>query len=85
MMNSLAGSILKLKPSSRDLFVSAAGSFAFTRCFRLIAIKKEESDTGASIRVANPFHKPLAGTGAAMFLLASVTNEAMAAIWALGR
>jgi hypothetical protein len=85
MMNSLAGRILKLGPLSRDLFVSAAGSFAFTRCFRLIAIGEEESDTGASIRVANPFHKPLAGIAAALFLLVFVTGEAMAAIRALGR
>jgi hypothetical protein len=84
MMNSFAGRILKLGPLSRDLFVCAAGCFAFTRCFHLIATGKEGSDTGSSIRVANSFRKPLAGVGAALFLLAFVTSEALAAIRALG-
>jgi hypothetical protein len=85
MMNSFAGRFLKLGPLARDLFVSAAGSFAFTRCFRLIAIGREESDTGSSIRVAGPSRKPLAGIGAALFLLAFITSEALATIRAFGR
>jgi hypothetical protein len=85
MMNSYFGRTLKLGPLSRDLCVSAAGSFAFTRCFRLIAVGKEGSDTGSSICVASPSRKPLAGIGAALFLLAFVTSEALATIRALGR
>lgn len=84
MMNSFAGRILKLGPLSRDLFVSAAGCFAFTRCFRLIAIGQEGSDTGSSISFASPSRKPWAGIGAALFLLAFVTSEAFATIRALG-
>jgi hypothetical protein len=85
MMNSRTGRILKLGPLMRDLLVSAAGSFAFTRCFRLIAIGQEGSDTRARIRVASASHKPLEGIGAALFLLAFVTSEALAAIRAFGR
>jgi hypothetical protein len=88
MMNSYFGRILKLGPLSRDLFVSAAGGFAFTRCFRLIAlgrVGREGSGTGSSICVASPSRKPLAGIGAALFLLAFVTSEALATIRALGR
>jgi hypothetical protein len=83
-MNSSAGRILKLGPLMRDLFVSAAGCFAFTRCFRLIAIGKEGSDTGPYIHVVGRSRKPLAGIGAALFLLAFVASEALAAIRALG-
>jgi hypothetical protein len=86
MMNSFPGRILKLGPLSRDLFVSAAGSFAFTRCFRLDRkIGREGSDTGSSNCFAGRFRKPLAGIGAALFLLAFVTSEALATIRALGR
>lgn len=85
MMNSFTGRILKLGPLMRDLLVSAAGSFAFTRCFRLIAKGQEGSDTRALIRVVSASHKPLAGIGAALFLLAFVTSEALAAIRAFGR
>ena len=85
MMNSFPGRILKLGPLSRDLFVSAAGSFAFTRCFRLIARGDEGSDTGSSNYFAGRFRKPLAGIGAALFLLAFVTSEALATMRALSR
>jgi hypothetical protein len=85
MMNSFPGRILKLGQLSRDLFVSAAGSFAFTRRFRPVAIGKEGSDTGSSICFAVRSRKPLAGIGAALFLLAFVTSEALAAIRTLSR
>jgi hypothetical protein len=85
MMSSFPGRILKLGPLSRDLFVSAAGSLAFTRRFRPIAIGKEGSDTGSSIYFAGRFRKPLAGIGAALFFLVFVTSEALAAMRALGR
>jgi hypothetical protein len=85
MMNFFAGRILKFGPLTRDLFVSAAGCFAFTRCFRLIAVGKEGSDARPSIYVAGRFHQSLAGTGAALFLLAFVASEALATIRALGR
>jgi hypothetical protein len=85
MMNSFAGRIEKLGPLSQDLFVSAAGCFAFTSCFRLIAAGKEGSGAGSSIHVAGRSRKSLAGTGAALFLLAFVASEALATIRAFGR
>jgi len=85
MMNSFAGRILKFGPFTRDLFVSAAGCFAFTRCFRLIAVGKEGSDTVSAIYVAGTSRKSLAGSGAALFLPAFVASEAAATIVALRR
>jgi hypothetical protein len=65
------------------LLVSAAGSFVFVRGFRLVATGKEGPDTESSIRVKDSSRKPLAGLGAALFLLACITNEALAMIRAL--
>jgi hypothetical protein len=84
MMNSFVRRILKLGPLMWDLVVSTAGCFAFTRCFRLIAIGKEESDTGSSICVTSRFRKPSAGIGAALLLLAFIASEGLTMIGALG-
>ena len=82
MMNSFVRRILKFSPLLRDLVVSAAGCFAFMRGFRLVAMGKEESDAGASLRADGRSPKSLAGIGAALFLLAFVASEALATIGA---
>jgi hypothetical protein len=63
-----------------DLVLSAAGCFVFMRGFRLVAMRNEGSDTGSSMRAAGRSTKPLAGIGAALFLLAFVASEALATI-----
>jgi hypothetical protein len=55
------------------------------RGFRLVALEKEDSAAGSSIRVDRTPGKPLAGIGAALFLLAFVTSEALVTIRALCR
>jgi hypothetical protein len=50
----------------------------------LIAIGRKGSETGSSICFASSLRKPLAGIGAALFLLAFATIEALAAIRAIG-
>jgi hypothetical protein len=67
-----------------DLCVSSVGCFVFTSGFRSFAMGKEGSETGASIRAVGPVHKPLAGIGAALFLLGFITTEALATIRAFG-
>ena len=84
-MNSFARSILKFPPLLLDLAVSATGSFALMRGFRLAAIEEKGSDTAACDRVAGTPSKQLAGIGAALFLLAFVASEAAATIVALRR
>jgi hypothetical protein len=83
MMSRFVRRILDLGPLMRDLFVSAAGCFVFTRGFRLAAMEKEGSDTVASIRAAGTSRKPLAGIGAALFLLGFIASEALVTIQAL--
>ncbi len=53
-MNSSASRILKLGLPVWDLCVSSVGCFVFTSGFRLIAMEKEGSETGAYIRAAVP-------------------------------
>ena len=53
------------------------------RGFRLVAMGKEGSETATSIRAVGPARKPLAGIGAALFLLVFVASEALATIGAL--
>jgi hypothetical protein len=67
-----------------DLCVSSVGCFVFTSGFRSFAMGKEGSETDASSRAVGPVRKPLAGIGAALFLLGFVTTEALATIRALG-
>lgn len=83
MMNCPARRILNLAPVMWDLCASSVGCFVFTSGFRSFAIEKEGLDTVASIRVVRPARKTLAGIGAALFLLAFVTTEALATIPAL--
>ena len=81
-MSSLVRRVSKLGPLMEDLVLSAAGCFAFMRGFRLVAMGKEESDAGASLRADGRSPKSLAGIGAALFLLAFVASEALATIGA---
>jgi hypothetical protein len=53
------------------------------RGFRLVAIKKNESDMAEPVRAAGTPREQLAGIGAALFLLAFVASEAAAAVVAL--
>jgi hypothetical protein len=83
MMSRFVRRILDLGPLMQDLFVSAAGCFVFTRGFSLATMGKEGSDTVASIHAAGTSRKPLAGIGAALFLLGFVASEALLTIQAL--
>jgi len=85
MMHSFARRILNFSPLSRDLAVSATGCFVLMRGFRLAAIENEGRDTAASTRAAETPRQQLAGIGAALFLLAFIASEALAAIGALRR
>ena len=71
-----------------DLAAPSAGCLVFMRGFRLIAMGEageEGSDTGSSMRAHGRSLKPLAGIGAALYLLAFVANEALATIGKLCR
>jgi hypothetical protein len=82
MMNSTIGPFLKLGELMWNLFLSAIGCFVFMRCFRLVALGKENSETVASISVAGTTHKSWAGIGAAFPLLAFATSEPLPIIHA---
>lgn len=84
MMNQLAHRLLKPVPLIWDILLSAAGCFVFMRYSRLRAIGEEGSDAESSALAEGRARKPLAGIGAALFLLAFVTSEALATIRALG-
>lgn len=75
----------KLGPFMGDLAVSATGCFALARGFRLLAIEERGSDTAGSVRAAGTPGKQLAGSGAALFLLAFVASEAAATFVAVRR
>ncbi len=66
-----------------DMVVSAAGGFVFMRGFRVVAMGQEGPDTRSSMRAVGRYTKPLAGIGAALFLLAFVASEAAATVLAL--
>jgi hypothetical protein len=53
-MNRSASRILKLGPPLWDFCLSSVGCFVFTSGFRLIAMEKEGSETGAYIRAVGP-------------------------------
>ena len=53
------------------------------RAFRLVATSKQESGAESSLSVDAGSTKPMAGIGAALFLLAFIASEAMATIGAL--
>ena len=63
-----------------DVVVSAAGCFVFMRCSRVVATGQERPDAGSSMRADGRSIKPLAGIGAALFLLAFVASEAAATV-----
>jgi hypothetical protein len=84
-MNRSISCIRKLGMTGCDLCASAAGYFVFTRGFHLVEHGKEGSDAAATTPVASPSRSPLAGIGAAVFLLAFISSEAMAIISALRR
>lgn len=69
----------------RDLVVSAAGCFAFMRGFRVVPMGQERPDARSSMCADGRSAMPLAGIGAALFLLAFVASEAAAAVVALHR
>jgi len=77
--------IRKLGPTMRDLCASVAGCFVFMPGFRLVAKGKDGADTPGFTRVAGPNHSPLAGIGAAVFLLVFIASEAFAMISTLRR
>lgn len=83
MMNRFLRSISRLGPLLGDLVASAAGCFVFTRGFQLVTIDEEKPDTEPPVDrdVGSP--KLLVGIGAAFFLLAFITSEALAAVVAL--
>ena len=83
MMSSYIRRIRKLGPLMGEIVVSATGCFAWMRGFRLVAIKKNESDMAEPVRAAGTPRGQLAGIGAALFLLAFVASEAAAAVVAL--
>ena len=83
MMSSFMRRILKLGLLMGDMAVSAAGCFVFMRGFRVVAMGQEGPDTRSSMRADGRSTKPLAGIGAALFLLAFVASEAAATIVAL--
>ena len=83
MMNRSVRRILNLGPLLWDLCASSVGCFVFTSGFRSFAMGNERSETGASIQAVGPAGKKLAGIGAALFLLAFVTTEALATVRAL--
>ena len=83
MMSSYIRRIRKLGPLMGDMAVSAAGCFVFIRGFRVAAMGQERPDARSSMRADGKATKPLAGMGAALFLLAFVASEAAAAVVAL--
>jgi hypothetical protein len=83
MASRFVGRILKLRLLMNSLLSIAARSFVFARGFRLVTMGEEGTDPLASIRADDAPHKPLAGIGAALFLLAFVTSEALVMIRAL--
>jgi hypothetical protein len=85
MNSSYIRRILQLGPLMQDLAVSAPGCFVFMRGFRAVAMEQRSSDTRSSMRVDGRSGKPLAGFGAAAFLLAFVASEAAATVVALHR
>ena len=81
MTSSHVRRILKLGLLVEDMVVSAAGCFVFMPGFRVVAGGQERPDGKSSMRAHDT--KPLAGIGAALFLLAFVVSEAAATVVSL--
>jgi len=79
-MSSFVPRTLKFGSLLWNLVVSGAGGFVFMRGFHLVTRGKERSDPAAAIRSTGLFGKPMAGIGAALFLLVFITSEAFATI-----
>jgi len=84
MMKRFAQSIFRLGLFTKDLIVSASGCFLFTPGFRLVTTGDNGAGTLLSVHNADTSAKPLAGAGAAFFLLSFIASEALATIRALG-
>jgi hypothetical protein len=63
---------------TRDLVVSAAGSFLFMPGFRLVTAGNDGAGTLLSVHKAHASTKPLKGAGAAFFLMSFMASEALA-------
>lgn len=74
-MTSLVRRTRKLGAVMLDLFLSAVGCFVLMRCFRLVAIERENSRTVKSRRFVGTERNPSAGIGSAFFLLAYAMSE----------
>ena len=85
MMSSHIRRILNLGLLMGDMVVSAAGCFVFMRGFWVVATGQERPDARSSMRADGRSTKPLAGIGAALFLLAFVASEAAATVVSLRR
>ena len=83
MMSSHIRCILNLGLLMGEMVVSAAGCFVFMRGFRVVAMGQERPEARSSMRADGRSAMPLAGIGAALFLLAFVASEAAAAVVSL--
>jgi len=83
-MTFLVGRILKFGSFLSIVLASAAGCFVWIRASGLTATEREASNSGASMSDGRS-SKRLAGVGAALFLMAFVTSEALAMIRAFYR
>jgi hypothetical protein len=77
MMSCCVDRIPKLGSLVGNLCATAIGGFVFLRGFRLVAAENEESAAESPLPVDGTPGKSLAGIGAALLLLAFVTNEAV--------
>jgi len=85
MTNTFVRRISKRSQPLWDLVVSSVGGCAFIGGLRPLAIRKDGSGTRSFSRIDGSPRKPLAGIGAALFLLAFVASEALATISAFRR
>ena len=85
MMSSHIRRILNLGLLMGDMVVSAAGCFVFPLGFRAVVMAQERPDARSSMRADGRSIKPLAGIGAALFLLAFDASEAAATVVSLRR
>lgn len=83
MMSNHIRRILKFGLLMGDIVLSAAGCFVFMRGSRVVAMGQQRPDARSSMRADGRSTKPLAGIGAALFLLAFVASEAAAAVLSL--
>lgn len=75
--------IHKISALMGNLVVSATGCFALMRGFPVVAMRQERPDARSSMHADRRSAMPMAGIGAALFLLAFVASEAAATVVAL--